>query len=67
MSLKSENSRRSKYSSEWEVDVPTQTKLNELHERPERELDVLPERDLEDERFGSIRHERRLIPPSTGE
>jgi hypothetical protein len=47
-SVKNENERRAMYPSEWEVEVPPGTKLDELRKRLDAELLLLPEKDLED-------------------
>jgi hypothetical protein len=43
-----ENQRRALYPSEWEVEVPPGTKLDELRKRLDAEFHLLPAKDLED-------------------
>jgi hypothetical protein len=47
-SVKEENARRAKYPSQWEVAVPPGTKLDKLSKRLDAQLDLLPQRDLDD-------------------
>jgi hypothetical protein len=39
---------RSAYPAEWELEIPTNTKLDELRKRLDERVDLLPRKDLED-------------------
>lgn len=47
-SVKNENERRAMYPPEWEVEVPAGTKLDKLRKRLDAEINLIPEKDLED-------------------
>lgn len=48
-STQQENARRAKYPKAWEIDIPKGTVLDSLREALDEELDILPEKDLEDQ------------------